>query len=209
MSFIDTMLAKIAPHDCLGCGAEGRLLCRKCQASLPPAPRLSSVEGADLDAVSAAVIYQGIAKNLVWKLKSSGAQAAAVVMAEIMLPLIKNHKRVTLVSVPTATSRVRQRGYDQSRLLGRALARQAGLPWMNCLARIGQTHQVGANREQRRQQLHDAFRVAQKRLVTGKHLILVDDVVTTGSTLEAAAKILKEAGAIRVDALTFAYAKLK
>ena len=208
MSFIDTVLSKLAPHDCLGCGREGRLLCPRCLVALPAAPTLTALSPG-LDSVSAAVIYGGLAKQLVWKLKSSGAQEAALVMSERMTPLLADYKNAVLVSVPTATSRVRQRGYDQSYLLARALARKAGLPWMKCLVRMGQAHQVGANREIRRRQLKDAFRVVQQRFVSGAHIILIDDVVTTGSTLEAAARLLKHNGAARVDAITFAYAKLK
>jgi ComF family protein len=201
------MLSKLAPHDCLGCGAEGGLLCAACLSALPPAPKLAAA-GSALDSVSAAVLYGDTAKKLVWRLKSGGAQEAAGIMAAKMVPLLAGNKRPVLVSVPTATTRVRQRGYDQAYLLARALARKAGLPWMKCLVRMGQAHQVGASREQRQRQLSSAFRVVQQRFVQGGHLVLIDDVVTTGSTLEAAAKILKEAGAARVDALTFAYATL-
>jgi ComF family protein len=162
-----------------------------------------------LDGVTASTLYKGVAKQLIWKLKSNGAQSAAKVMAKRMAKIVQYNPDAILVSVPTATSRVRQRGYDQSYLLARALARQAGLPWLKCLVRMGQAHQVGSSRAQRKQQLKDAFRVTQKRFIKDAHLILVDDVVTTGSTLEAAAKILKQNGAVRVDAITFAYAKLK
>lgn len=209
MSFIDEILAKIAPHRCLGCAAEGDLFCPACLNGLPSAPLLKVNPSTALDGVIAATLYKGLAKQLIWKLKSNGAQSAAKVMAVRMTSLIKDRPSAVLVSVPTATSRVRQRGYDQSYLLARALARQAGLPWIKCLVRMGQAHQVGANRAQRHQQLNDAFRVTQQRFIKDAHLILVDDVVTTGSTLEAAAKILKQAGAAKVEAVTFAYAKLK
>ena len=111
-----------------------------------------------------------------------------------------------LDAAPTATSRVRQRGYDQAKLLARALARQAGLPYLDCLARVGQTHQVGATREQRLRQLQAAFRVRRPNAVRSAYLLLVDDVSTTGATLELAATILKSAGARRVDAIVFAQA---
>lgn len=203
------MLSKLAPHGCLGCAREGDLLCPGCLAALPDAPRLKVAAGSSLDGIMASSLYKGLAKELIWKLKSSGARSAAKTMAVRMAPLLKDKTGAIFVSVPTATTRVRQRGYDQSYLLARALARQVRLPWMKCLVRMGQAHQVGANREQRRRQLQQAFRVTQKRFVRGAHIILVDDVVTTGSTLEAAAKVLKENGAACVDAITFAYAKLK
>jgi ComF family protein len=110
-----------------------------------------------------------------------------------------------LVPVPTATSRVRARGYDQSKLLARAVARRQSLPVLNCLARHGQTHQVGATRQQRLSQLSTAFRVIRPARLAGRHVILVDDVTTTGATLELAAQKLLAAGARRVDAVTFAH----
>lgn len=222
MSLLDTLLAAIAPHDCLGCGAEGRLLCGRCTVDMPPAlaqcyrcyaPSAGGLTCSDcaaassLTALRSAVIYQGLAKKLIWRIKASGAQAAAAVMAARMAPLLERHERTVLVSVPTATSRVRQRGYDQTRLIARQLARQAGLPWLDCLRRSGQAHQVGAGRQQRRQQLQTAFRVSQQRFVRGAHIMLVDDVVTTGATLEAAAHVLLEAGATRIEAVTFAQTK--
>jgi ComF family protein len=171
---------------------------------LKSAGRFNHPLPAGLNSIQAAVAYEGLAKKLVWRLKYGGAQAAAGIMARRMERLLKPEQGTVLVSIPTATSRVRQRGYNQARLLARELAKQARLPWMDCLARSGQAHQVGANREQRLQQLSRVFRVTQQRFVRGAHIILIDDVVTTGATLEAATKVLKQAGAAQVDAITFA-----
>ena len=103
MVFIDELLSKLAPHDCLGCGAEGRLLCVGCLHSLPASPALKLSEGSPLDNMAAAVIYKSLAKQLIWKLKSNGAQEAAILMAEAMAPLVSS--RGVFVTVPTATSR--------------------------------------------------------------------------------------------------------
>lgn len=209
MSLIDSIVAKIAPHDCLGCRAEGSLLCPDCIQKLPFGGSPPHIETQYLDSIVAATLYEGLAKKLVWKLKSKGAQEAATIMANCMLPYVKRNRRTVLVAVPTATRRVRQRGYDQAKLLARQLARQAKQPWMDCLTRSGQAEQVGANRDQRLNQLAKSFRVTQQRFVRGAHIILIDDIVTTGATLEAAARILKQSGAGKIEALTFARPELR
>lgn len=201
MSLFDRFLDKLVPHDCLGCGAEGSLICAACAYGRLGAEGLEvNVEGLQIRSATA---YSGLAKDLVWKLKSEGAVEAAKIMAELMAPLTPSHS-LMLVAVPTATGRVRQRGYDQSRLLARELAKQRGLTKVDCLARLTQVHQVGASRDRRLNQLTDAFRVTKSSSIKGSCIMLVDDVVTTGATMKAAATVLYGAGASSVEGLTFA-----
>ena len=208
MSLIDRILAIIAPHDCLGCGNEGKLLCFECLEGLPEvAPK--RLQSPYLTEVRSATPYRGVAKDLVWKLKSSGAQEAARIMATCMLKYISKSKNSLIVPVPTATTRVRQRGYDQARLLARELSKQSKLPCLNCLIRTGQAHQVGAGREQRLSQLTSAFRLKSPLLINNAHIILVDDVVTTGATMETVAKLLIQAGASKIEAITFAQPQMR
>jgi len=220
MSIFDHIISLAAPYECLGCERQGSLLCVACGHRLPKmnercyscrkptfsaATCLACRSTSNLERVHVATVYEDIAKDLVWKLKFDGAQAAAGIMAANMKFLLKNGRsarEIVLVPVPTATSRVRQRGYDQADLLARALSRELGLPRLKCLARLGQTHQIGAGRRQRLQQLTSAFVV--KKSVFDTHIVLVDDVVTTGATLEAAAQVLKNAGAQHISALVFA-----
>lgn len=208
VSLLDTILAVLAPHDCLACQVEGALLCNACLDSLPPAPP-KQLSSPDLEVVQSATIYRGVAKDLIWKLKSSGAQAAAKIMAGCMLDLIPASKNIVIVPIPTASSRVRQRGYDQAKLLAKELSKQSRLPYINCLSRRGQAHQVGAGREQRTRQLQNAFRVKSPLLIKNAHIILVDDVVTTGATLEIVARILKLSGATTIEAITFAQPQMR
>jgi ComF family protein len=217
MSIIDVLIGSLAPYDCLGCQAEGALLCRLCIQKLTeveelcyrcqrPVPGGYSCLACDtlLYRVRVSTAYSGTAKTLIWQLKLNGTQVAARLMARRMVDLLENDRQTLLVPVPTATSRIRQRGYDQAKLLARAISRQSRLTYVDCLARSGQTHQHGASRQTRLEQLGDAFRVKRPRPIQNAHIILVDDVVTTGATLEAAASVLKQAGAGRIEALAFA-----
>ena len=219
MSIFDSLISKFAPHLCLGCGYEGSIICVQCIAAFEKIPdRCYRCQAAaaefvtcqtcrktsDLQQVWVATAYEDLAKQLVWRLKFDGAQAATATMADQMLPLLSRETNAWLVPVSTASARARSRGYDQAKLLAKQLSRRSRLPYVDCLRRSGKTHQVGSSRQQRLQQLHGAFSVKQRAIPAGAKIILVDDIVTTGATLEAAASALKQAGATEISALAFA-----
>jgi ComF family protein len=158
--------------------------------------------------VQAACRYEKAAKDALWQLKFGNARAAAVDIAQVMQPLLEQFRgqNVVVVHIPTATSRVRMRGYDQAKLIARICARYTKLRHAPLLMRMGQQRQVGLRREQRLSQLENAYQVRNEASVRGAHIVLVDDVVTTGATLEAAAKTLKQAGARKIEAVVFAQA---
>lgn len=217
----DRLLAVVAPHQCIGCGIDGPLWCVPCQnasARMPercyrcqrlmaggrtcPACRRTS----GIFSAVAATPYDGPAKTLIWKLKFDGARAAADIAAALMAARCSLPAGAVLVPVPTATGRIRRRSYDQAVLLAKALARRRALPYAPLLRRLGQAQQHTATRRQRLQQLRNAFLVPRPARVRGAHILLVDDVMTTGATAEAAAAALKQAGARRVSVIVFAQA---
>jgi ComF family protein len=217
MSLLDRFLAVLTPYECLGCTAEGSLLCLACTQQLTTVPArcyrcLVPAAGSlicpncaavsNLHRLQAGTLYEGVAKELVGRLKFAGAQAAARHMATRLIPFVDT-RSLLVMPVPTASSRVRGRGYDQAKLLARELNRQARLPYLDCLVRSGNTHQVGSSRRQRMEQLREAFRVSAPEKIRGQHILLIDDVVTSGATLEAAAHVLRIAGAKRVEAAVF------
>lgn len=158
-----------------------------------------------LYAVRAATTYTDMPKKLIAKLKFYGARAASEVIAKALLA-VDAPINCVVVPVPTATTRARQRGYDQAKLIAKELTRHGNLPYLDCLARSGQQHQVGSKRAQRVKQLKGSYRVKTGCSVQGLRVLLIDDVLTTGATLEAAAACLKESGAERVYGLVFAQA---
>jgi ComF family protein len=221
MLLLERFLGLVAPHTCLGCEAEeDRLICAACQESVAPVPsrcyRCRAVtedyavcpacqSRTGLRRVAVRAHHAGLAKELIHYSKYERARSGLAEMAEAMAPLLPLFdETAVLVHIPTASSRVRVRGYDHARLMAAQLARNDSRTHATLLARVGQAHQVGANRTQRLRQLENAFRPLRPHLITGAHIILVDDVLTTGATLESAARVLKRAGAARVDAIVYA-----
>jgi predicted amidophosphoribosyltransferase len=98
---------------------------------------------------------------------------------------------------------VRQRGYDQTRLIARVFAKQRGLPCDELLVRRGQSRQVGSDRKHRQEQAAKNYQ-SKQNIAKGTEVLLIDDILTTGATLEASAKILYQAGAKTVNAVVFA-----
>ena len=113
---------------------------------------------------------------------------------------------VLIVPLPTARRRVRGRGYDQAVLIARALAKRTGRRYAPLLMRLGSQEQIGANKQQRQAQLQDVFRVKRPGLARGARILLIDDVMTTGASLESAAATLHHAGAKTIGSLVFARA---
>lgn len=206
MPTLDTLLQFIAPHDCLVCEQEGRLVCRDCVDRLvAPEAYLSAV---GLEHVVAACHYDGAAQLLLHVLKFGRARAAAREAATVMhqqLPALP--PGVAVIPVPTATGRIRQRGYDQSVLIAKGFARLRRVPMQQALKRQSQVRQLGANRQQRQTQLASAF-YCNKNLDPDITYVLIDDVVTTGSTFEQAARVLQRAGAKNIWAYAFAHQPL-
>jgi competence protein ComFC len=112
-----------------------------------------------------------------------------------------------LVAVPLHPEREKQRGFNQAALLAQALSEPARLPVVeNALARTEHTalHRAGMDAQSRRESVADAFVVIHPRAIAGEHVLLVDDVYTTGATASACSRVLLEAGAEQVSVLTIA-----
>ncbi len=161
-----------------------------------------------LKRVYVALEYKGIAKELVYSLKFEGKRQAAEIIAKVMHGLLPLYSSDTIVvSVPTARSRVRQRGFDQTALIARCLAREQKLKFVPALLRHGAARQVGASKKLRQSQVGGLYALRPNVNLQGKEILLVDDVVTTGATLAEVTRVLKQAGAKSVSCAAFAYTK--
>lgn len=157
-----------------------------------------------------AVVYQGVARKLVQGLKFRDRTDLAPWMARWMLraggELLPEGDLV--IPVPLHRARFLARRFNQSAELARAVAYEVGLDYApEALVRVRRTRQqVGLGAREREANVRGAFRVPDASLpqIKSRGIILVDDVYTTGATVAAAARVLKRAGARRVDVLTFA-----
>jgi ComF family protein len=154
--------------------------------------------------------YNGAMRTLVHQLKYADRHDARTLLgrwlAEAGRELLPGID--VIVPVPLGRLRLLQRQFNQAALLAGELARQAGLPMQPlALRRVRSTRsQVGMTREQRRRNVAGAFRTPERHrgAVRDRNVLLLDDVVTTGATVEACARALKRAGAARVDVLALA-----
>ncbi len=204
MKLLETVTAALLPTLCASCGrscGDGAVVCAGCARRLATAAPLCGAGPAGVDRAWSAAPYEGVARDLVASLKFRSLLPVAGLMADRILWHAPRHLLSgEVVPVPTARARSARRGFDPAGEIAAALAMRAGLPLRPCLARRGGGRQVGrrrAERVARPPRIHASFEAPRSAL-------LVDDVLTTGSTLAAAARALREAGAVRVVAITFA-----
>ena len=219
-SILEKTISVIAPHRCISCSKENNVLCDGCAATvfgdgpevcfLCNKPVGSSIvctacrQQTALDHVWMAAVYEGAVKQLIRAFKFERVRAAYRPLAEAMADVVPYLDDVVVVHVPTAPDRVRQRGYDQSQLMAREIAKRRGWQYAPLLRRRSSVRQVGSTRAVRMRQAHGAFELSRSAQVGGRHVLLVDDVTTSGATLLAAAKLVAQAGAVRVDAVVAA-----
>lgn len=224
----------LAPSLCLSCGTgvgDPASLCLSCWASLqhldePVCDALGTpfaydqgqgaVSAAALadppawDRARAAVIFDDTSARLVHALKYRDRQEAGLLMARMMARAGRRllSESDVILPVPLHRFRLWQRRFNQSAFLAQRLSGAAGKPWRHdLLLRVRPTRaQVGLDQDERRRNVKAAFRLrpGAEAEIAGRTVLLVDDVRTTGATAEACAAVLKRAGAVRVDLLSFA-----
>lgn len=159
-----------------------------------------------IERTRAAVAYGEATRTLPLRLKYSRKVALAKTMARYMRPLLDTAGEPILVPVPLHRSRLWMRGFNQAALIAGELGRQSGLdhnPFV--LRRKKRTSALkGMSPLQRKREVAGAFAIADEAIVGGRKIILVDDVLTTGSTANACAKALRRAGASRIDLICWA-----
>lgn len=166
-----------------------------------------------MDAVYAPYFYESIVQNTILRMKFHGRPDLARPLAGMMAGALRDAglslHAACIVPVPSGRGELRRRGYDVPLNLARLLGRELHLPVVQALYKIHETTpQAGLSGEERRRNLHGVFAVreetAGKGPVAGRHILLVDDVYTTGTTLDTCAGALKAAGAASCSGICIA-----
>ncbi|MBN1862986.1 MAG: ComF family protein [Dehalococcoidales bacterium] len=213
------------PEWCIGCGREGDFICPSCRKLLarllpPLCPQCGRPQpegnlcsnclswSAAIDGMRAPFRFEGLIRSAIHQLKYRNLRALSESLAGFLGDYLAANplSATVLVPVPIHPRRLRERGYNQSQLLAQELAKLTGMPLVaDCLVRerpaLPQAR-TGTVAE-RRSNVAGAFACRDRRLA-GEAVLLIDDVATSGATLDACAAALKEAGASSVWGLTLA-----
>lgn len=192
---IQYILGKICPI----CGASiiyNSAICDDCKRRMPA-----------FDAARSLALYGGVIRECIHSLKYENNRALGKFSAELLLPVIyrEDWSIDVVVPVPLSKERLKERGYNQAAAIAHPLALFLELPFQpSCLEQVRDTRsQVGLSADARHLNVIDAFK-AIPELVFQKNILLIDDVMTTGATLESCASALKKAGCSKVFSVTIA-----
>ena len=229
ISFWSRLLDLISPRLCVVCGnrlaVTEETLCSKCYLHLPRTDfghNLYENVMAKLfwgqiaiEKATALFYYEPHAEtaNILYELKYKNHPEIGVVMGRMMAKELKNSGLFDdiddIVPVPLAKKRERQRGYNQSTELAKGVSEVTGLPIANHIVRrtkfVGSQTQRG--RWERNENVENVFELIDGNNISGKHLLLIDDVVTTGATIVACAKEMQKASHVKISVLALGFAK--
>jgi len=214
----------IYPPRCVLCDKQGSFLCEACRESLPradgrrcdacwlplrgPACEACAEHPTSLTQSRSVYRYEAGVRTLVHAFKFRGQSSLGRTLAEPLSRCYAEHglQADVIVPVPLANARRRSRGYNQAALLARELSRSTGVSLAETLRRVGHARPqaASASAEERRSNVIGAFEVARPGDVIDRRVLIVDDVATTGATLNACADVLRAAGAAEVLGLTLA-----
>jgi ComF family protein len=222
----ESVLHLLFPHVCEGCGTDvleqDHFLCLKCHSSLPKTDfhlysnnPIEKIFWGRLPLTNATSQYyftkNSSMQHLMHQLKYRGNKELGIYLGRLMGHALNQANRFrfvdALIPLPLFPAKERKRGYNQALVLCEGIAEVLGKPVLkNAIIRTSHTDtQTKKNRVQRWQNMEGRFELTDKELVKGKHLLLVDDVVTTGATLEACGSELLEAENVQLSVATLCF----
>jgi len=206
MRLFEHLFTFIAPYNCLVCDTEGSIICSSCKSNLKTPPQACficqtpSIQGktcencrkqTNLSHVWIAADNDETTKELLKLLKKDFSREAAKLMANIMastLPLLP--KNTLIIPVPAKNSSVRARSFDQSKLIAKELSKLVQRPYQGALVHVGKKD-------------NQAFRLKKGAVIQGQKILLVDDTLSSGRTLQAAAKSLNDQKTAALAAIVY------
>lgn len=215
----------IFPKRCVNCGKFGSFVCTQCSEKIKPVktqvcPKCGKISDlgkwcsgckgkSNLTGIIVGSVYRvGPTKEMIHYLKYNNVKELAKPLADMLIDQLIDEDlptNIIITSVPLHKKRYLERGYNQSEIIAKTVAKKLGLTYLNLLERIKYTEsQVKLKGAQRRGNLDGAFLLKKGIEVGSKTVLLVDDVSTTGTTLEECAKVLRSGGARRVYGLVVA-----
>lgn len=215
----------IFPKKCVNCGEFGGFVCQKCLAKIKPietqvCPKCGKISDkgkwcsgckgkSNLTGIIVSAQYRiGPTKEMIHYLKYNGVTELAPGLADLLIDQLIGEdvpEDVIITSVPLHKKKYLERGFNQSEMIGGIVAKKLGLCYQNLLIRTKYTEsQVKLKGDKRRENLVDAFASVPRISIDNKTIMIIDDVSTTGATLEECAKVLRQNGARRVWGLVVA-----
>ena len=229
ISFWHRLLDLISPRLCVVCGqrltVSEETICSKCNLHLPRTgfqqdPYENEMaklfwHQIPIERATALFYYEAHSEtaNILYELKYKSHPEIGVVMGRMMAKELQStgffDEIDGIVPVPLAKKRLRQRGYNQSLEIARGISEMTGLPIYNKVVRRNafEGSQTNKGRWERNENVEGVFELKDATAIQGKHILIVDDVVTTGATVIACAQELCKAGSIKVSVLALGFAK--
>ena len=216
------LLDMLLPFYCRGCGKTGSLLCEDCKSDIKIIGRVQRIgdgkeeqevliQGADnnenvkktirlgeIEELFIGGFREGALKTLISDYKFKSVKKSTEVLVPILDEAVPEDLDAVIVPLPTIRKHIRERGFDHTLRLAEEFGKKRGLRISKVLIRANKTVQVGADEEMREKQAAEAYKVDLERFKPEETYLLLDDVWTTGASMRAAAKKLREAGAKRI-----------
>ncbi|MDB5163229.1 MAG: putative amidophosphoribosyltransferase [Candidatus Saccharibacteria bacterium] len=213
----------VAPHPCFGCGKIGTTLCDNCKYNIIDEPfsgcilcgnvspeALCAQHDAPICKAWVVAERRTVLRRVIDAYKFEYVKAAGHTLIELLdakLPILPAD--TIIIPIPTAPSHIRQRGYDHLEILARLLGRRREMPVTHLLLRSSAKTQHRLNKVERQQEASGAFHISPHLSIdSNTPILLLDDIVTTGSTITSAARVLADAGFKTVFVAALAYQPL-
>lgn len=214
MNLWEEIITALFPEICVACGKKGSALCAICERGVCVRPRAMGDGIVALFEYHQPIVKKAIGEFKYGHKKALGAYFGTALYREFFAPLAKQKDapEIVLIPIPTGNKGEEKRGYNHTEEIARGIAR-AGKAFgvkmtvVPCLEKkIGIKAQVDAgDAYARKKNMQQAMRVTQKSLVRGKHVVVIDDVITTGATMREALRVLENAGAGRAVGIAVAH----